>query len=122
MDDNNLPVVHENWSPELDQFLSEQAIASRPFNKPRKASDKGRFVAAVGEAFDLIGGVPRFTLWADANPDKFYAICGKTIPGVISQTNIHASGPVTIISPIGRSALDEDPIEGEATEVLPTGD
>ncbi len=115
------PVEESNWSPELDQFLSEQALKAKPFNKPRKMSDKNRFVLAMAEAFDIIGGVPRLALWADKNEDKFFSLYGKSIPGVIAQTNITATGPVTIVSPVGRSKLDDDVIDGEVEEVPDVG-
>jgi len=28
----------------------------------------------------MIGGVPRFALWADANPTEFYRLYGKLLP------------------------------------------
>jgi hypothetical protein len=117
VDPNDLPREESNWSSELDQFLSEQALKTRPFHKPRGINEKQRFVRAMAEAFDIIGGVPRLALWADQNPDKFFSLYGKSIPGIIAQTNINTNGPVTIMSALGRSKLDEDFIEGEATEV-----
>jgi hypothetical protein len=120
MSQDLIPLTEEqpNWSPELDQFLSELARGVRGFNKPRKQSDRQRFILAMAEAFDIIGGVPRLALWADKNETEFYRLCGRTNQSVISQTNINANGPVTIVSPIGRSALDEEePIEGESSEI-----
>lgn len=116
---DDLPAVatHDNWSPELDQYLSEIAKGVRGFNKPvAKGSHKQRFLLATNEVFDLIGGVPRYAIWADQNQDKFYALFAKTIPAAVAQTVV-ATGPVTIISPIGRSALDDDIIEGVSQEV-----
>jgi hypothetical protein len=108
---------HQNWSPELDQYLSDIAKGTRGFNKPAgKGSHKQRFLQATNEVFDLIGGVPRYALWADQNPDKFYSLFAKTIPAAVAQTLV-ATGPVTIVSPIGRSKLDDDPVDGEFQEV-----
>ena len=39
------------------------------------------FRHAVQLAFERIGGVDRLTAWADTNPDAFYKICGRLIPG-----------------------------------------
>lgn len=61
----------------------------------------------MGEAFELIGGVPRLALWADKNPTEFYKICAKTIP----QSNLlDIVGKVqhTILPALPPSPLDED--------------
>jgi len=51
-------------------------------NLPR-AFRTSRAAEAFQHAFDLIGGVPRLAIWADRNPDKFYAIFGRMIPQTI---------------------------------------
>lgn len=111
----------QNWSPELDVLLSDIAKGTRAFVKPRKESEKTRFMRATAEVFEIIGGVPRFALWADQNPDKFYSLCGKTIPGVVAQTNLNLSGNVTIVSALGPPKNEQEPLEGEATELPNAG-
>lgn len=37
-------------------------------------------VNAFSTAFEMIGGVPRLALWANANPDKFYPLYAKLMP------------------------------------------
>lgn len=68
---------------------------------------------AIHDVFDLMGGVPRMTLWADKNPTDFYT---KVLPRVI-QTSQHQehSGRIEIVSKIPYSPLD-----GEYEDVTPT--
>lgn len=45
------------------------------------------------QAFELVGGIPRLALWANANYDKFIALYSKMIPTQISG---EGGGPVKI--------------------------
>jgi len=37
-------------------------------------------VNAFHTAFEMIGGIPRLALWADANPTEFYKLYGRLLP------------------------------------------
>lgn len=103
------PVFDEElYSEQMDVVLSEIAKQCNTMARvPRKKFERDKFLSAVGEAFDLIGGVPRFALWADKNLGEFYKICSKTMP----QSNLlDIVGKVqhTILPALPPSALDED--------------
>lgn len=52
-------------------------------------------VSAFQQAFDLIGGTTRLTLWANQNPDKFYPLYAKLMPS--TAINIQTDGNQLII-------------------------
>jgi hypothetical protein len=103
--------LHERYDG-LDNFLSESARTLRSFDRaPRRKKnggyDRQRFLNAVGEAFELVGGVPRLAIWADQNYGDFLKIVGKTLPSTLQNIAVHGDGPVQIICPIQRSPLDD---------------
>lgn len=64
-------------------------------------------VNAFARAFDMIGGVQRMALWANANPDKFYPLYSKLLPSTAIQIG---SGAVTVIQhALPPTPLDEHP-------------
>jgi hypothetical protein len=67
-------------SPEL-ALLLERGIHS---NKLPKGMGTAKAAQAMQQAFEMIGGVPRLMLWADANPDKFYALWARMIPQTVA--------------------------------------
>jgi hypothetical protein len=76
----------------------------RPQRSARRANN------AVEDVFDLIGGVPRFAIWADNNPGEFYT---KILPRTLqSQQQTEHSGEITIRTAVPRTAID-----GEYTDV-----
>lgn len=108
--------VYEKY-PALDGMLSDIAQGTRSINRlPRKSYDKQRFLQAIHEAFELVGGVPRLAIWADQNYGDFVKVVGKTLPAVLQQVNIHNPGLVKIVSAIPPSPLDGEWTEGEFTE------
>lgn len=58
-------------------------------------------------AFQLIGGVSRLTLWANANPDRFYALYTKLFPSTTLQLG---AGSVLEI----KHALPPTPLDAHA--------
>jgi hypothetical protein len=42
-------------------------------------------VSSFQSAFQMIGGVQRLALWANANPDRFYPLYGKLLPATSFQ-------------------------------------
>src|SRR6187399_3544747 len=99
------------YSDQLDDFLSEAAKVAKNINRvPRTGAPRDRFMQALAEAFEIVGGVPRLALWADKNQGEFYKLLGKQVPGLVQNAfAIKASGNVTIVSAIPASFLD-DPI------------
>jgi len=67
-------------SPEL-QMLLERGIHSA---KLPRGMGTAKAAQAMQQAFEMIGGVPRLMLWADANPDKFYALWARMIPQTVA--------------------------------------
>jgi hypothetical protein len=89
---------------DLDSLLSPVANAAKELARSHPPSkEKNRLLSAAHEAFDLIGGVPRFAIWADQNPTDFYRLYSKTLP-----TNLEVSGDITIRPALPISPLDED--------------
>lgn len=103
----------QDYSDEMAEFLSDTAKGLQKINRvPRKGYKKERFLQAMQEAFEIIGGVPRLAVWADKNQDEFYKLCGKTVPALVQQINNNVNVPIQIVSAIPRSPLD-----GECEEV-----
>jgi hypothetical protein len=69
------------YSEEMDSVLGEMSRKCRAVTQaPRRKFDRDKFLSAMDEAFELIGGVPRLAHWADQNPTEFFRLMGKTIP------------------------------------------
>ena len=106
----------------LGDLLSDHGKASRrlaqAINAP-KAPRKQRFLSAMDDTFDLIGGVPRLAVWADQNPDEYYKLYAKTLPTQI-QASIEGKLQHIIRPALPPSALDAT--EGEFTDVTPERD
>ncbi len=98
------------YSDLLDDFLSDQAKVAKNINRvPRNGSPRDRYMQALAEAFEIVGGVPRLALWADKNYGEFAKILGKQVPGLVQNAfAIKASGNVTIVSAIPASFLDDE--------------
>jgi hypothetical protein len=70
-------------------------------------------VNAYQNAFEMIGGTTRLALWANANPDKFYALHARLMPS--TSVNITADGTRIIIEhAVPSSPLDQHPTEDPA--------
>lgn len=100
----------EFYSAQMDNVLSDIARTCKTvIQAPKKKFERDKFVGAMQEAFELIGGVPRLAYWADANPTEFYRLYSKTIPQA-SLLDIQGKMQMQILPAIGRSGLD-DPID-----------
>lgn len=106
--------------PQQTQFISEEEYGQmgRTFNElassssritrlPARKFDRQKFLQAMDEAFELIGGVPRFAMWANTNPTEFYKLMGKTIPQS-NMIDLMGKLDVKILPALPRSALDGD--------------
>jgi hypothetical protein len=101
----------ELYSEQMHTVLSDVARSCNTIiSPPRKKFDREKFLAAIGEAFDLIGGVPRFAIWADQNQTEFYKICAKTIP---QAQMLDIMGKLQHII---RPALPPSPLDGDFSD------
>jgi hypothetical protein len=101
---------------EEDLELSPNAVRARKALqrqdrtvKPKKFR-REEFLDSIATTFRELGGEPRLIEWADKNYGEFATkLLGKTLTPAINQLAVHASGPVQIVCPIQRSALDDSP-------------
>lgn len=104
------------WDPDLytEQMSTVLSDLAKRCNgvlvAPRRKFDRDRFLSAMAEAFEVIGGVPRLALWADQNPTEFYKLMGKTIPQA-SLLDIQGKMQMQILPALPMSALDDEPID-----------
>lgn len=98
--------------PDHDQtFEIIESRASRPDPAPagltRKHDGFTRqdVVLAYARAFQMIGGVPRLALWANANPDKFFPLFAKFQPS--TTIVVGDNSKVEILHAIPRTDLDD---------------
>jgi hypothetical protein len=85
--------------------------------KPVTEPQRKKVITALNETFELLGGVPRLTLWANnpSNTGDFYKIWARSGQ---SLDVIH-SGEVIIRPSLPPSPLDEGPppLEGECRKL-----
>lgn len=77
-------------------------------------------VNAFQAAFETIGGVSRLSLWANANPDRFYPLYTKLLPATSIQ---FGQGSTLVV----KHALPPSPLDShqgfeEPEMVSPTGE
>lgn len=85
----------------------------------RKEVSRKEFIGVVNHAFDLIGGVPRLALWADANPDKFYNLWAKVNNG---PQNKDVAEKIQIELSIGRNSTLDNVTVSSTGQVLDVSD
>lgn len=77
-------------------------------SRKRNGFSRQDVVNALHNAFHMIGGVNRLTLWADENPDKFFPLYARLMPS--NTINIAVEGDKIIIEhAIAPTPLDEHP-------------
>src|SRR5688572_14182839 len=101
----------ELYSAQMDSVLSDVARTCKTVvQAPRRKFERDKFLNAMNEAFELIGGVPRLALWADRNETEFYRLYAKTIPQA-SLLDIQGKMQMQILPALAPSALDQDVID-----------
>jgi hypothetical protein len=96
--------------------LSAQAIhTTLAFRKPDGVRRRD-IVTAFQHAFEMIGGVSRFALWADQNPTEFYRLYARLLPPQITPDE-EATGERIIRLRVPRNALDGPPRAGVVIEM-----
>lgn len=87
----------------MDSTLRSLATKPRPYPIPRAVGRK-KVEQAFHTAFEIIGGVPRFALWADSNPTEFYKLYARLLPQEMTNK---MEGGVTIQHVLPRTSLDD---------------
>lgn len=68
----------------ISKDMSELIARGIHSTKLPKAFRDSRAAESVQRVYHIIGGDPRFALWADKNPDKFYQLFARMIPQTIA--------------------------------------
>ena len=90
--------------------LAKEADTPRQLPKFETVKDgfsRNDVVQAFARAFEMIGGVQRFALWANEHPTEFYKLHSKLLPA--TTVNIGQAAQVHIVHSIERSPLDDHP-------------
>lgn len=90
---------------QMDETFKELAESGQSLTRlPKREFSRRRVLEAIDEAFELIGGVPRFAFWAHNNPTEFYKLYGKTIPAA-SQVELMGKIQHQILPALPRPPL-----------------
>lgn len=88
-------VALEELVPVSELSVHAQRLVEKGMLRRTKAASQQEIVASFNQVFSMIGGVPRLALWADQNPQEFYAMYSKLLPSaakleltVVDHTNI----------------------------------
>lgn len=90
-----------------------------PHDYAFKLRDRRTVELSMQACYELIGGVPRFALWANENPTEFYKIYARLLP---EQSKAQASTQIIIQSNVERNALDSITINGSSIDDPQAGD
>lgn len=106
------PVFDDSlYSEQMHDALSDEAKKARSMMKaPRAKFDRLRFLDAMQEAYEQLGGVNRLTLWADRNYTEFVRLFSKTIPQT-QLLDIQGKMQMQILPALPPSPLDGDYID-----------
>ena len=97
-------LTRTNWEGDIQDLIDNvghQVTVDRTPDLKRT-----QIVNAFTDAFTLIGGVPRFAIWADENQTEFYKLWAKLAPRQLEQEVVHDGGMV-IQHVLPRGRLDE---------------
>ena len=114
MTDSNTEIVVEaeiidlsTWQQRFNELANEQDIDAPAIRLPRKNGkrvNRADIEAAFVNAFEMVGGVPRLALYADANYGEFIKIFGRLLPKESLQVH---DGEIRLVHAIAPSKLDE---------------
>jgi len=85
---------------------------------------RAQVIEAFQNSFELIGGVPRLAIWADANAGDFFKLYGRLLP---ASSTSELDGPQEIIvrhalpPPVALKTLEHVDADSRA-QVCPPGD
>ena len=114
---------------EINRFTGKSVpVIPKGFNLAKANITPEEVVGRFHLAFELIGGVERFALWADSNPTDFYKIYGKLLPAAdIPQATSQAiqinltGGTQFPHSPLDDVELRPEVTDAEVVEPAPKG-
>lgn len=99
------------YSEQMHEVLSDEAKKARSMVKaPRAKFDRYRFLDAMAEAYEQLGGVNRLTLWGDKNYTEFVRLFARTIPQT-QMIDLQAKLDMRILPALAPSPLDDDVID-----------
>ena len=90
-----------------------------PHDYAFKLRDRRTVELSMQACYELIGGVPRFALWANENPTEFYKIYARLLP---EQSKAQANTQIIIQSNVDRNDLDNITINGNSLDIPEEGD
>ena len=92
-----------DWDKTMEALATPNTRLSIPRNRE---FNRKQVVTAFSNAFELIGGVPRLALWADANPSDFFKLYARLLPSQASSA-LGESNELVIKHVLPRTGLDE---------------
>ena len=98
-------------------IIEAQTELPKRARRKREGFNRMDVVNAFQNAFEIMGGVPRLALWANANPDKFYPLYARLMPS--TSINITNEGNKLVIEhSVPSSPLDDfsDLLHPQATD------
>jgi hypothetical protein len=117
------PSLEEDIPLSESAIRARRALANQNKNAKPQKFKREAFLDSIAQVFEELGGAPRLIEWADQNYGDFATkLLGKTLTPAINQLAVNASGPVQIVCPIGRSALDDTPELTQDGKELPLKD
>lgn len=103
--------MDENDKDKTFEIIESQNSIPRTKRK-REGFNRMDVVNAFQNAFQMMGGVPRLALWANANPDKFYPLYARLMPS--TSINITSEGNKLVI----EHAVPSSPLD-DFTDLMP---
>jgi len=91
--------LHELADAEGKKFL-------QMFPRRGQSLTRARVVEAFQQAFEQIGGVSRFALWADTHPTDFYKLYSRLLPSNTAQ-EFEGDRELRVVHAIPPSPLDD---------------
>ena len=95
------------WEARLNELAAE--ATDTQIRLPRQLAgrrvNRDEIANAFLTSFEMVGGVPRLSLWADGNYSEFMKIFGRLLP---KETLTVHDGKVELVHKIMPSKLDEE--------------
>lgn len=100
----------ENPEQALSALAQEGGELYLPTGRLRRSRlTRDQITQAFHDSFELIGGVPRLAIWADANPTEFYKLYARLLPSG-SFEGLNSDNQVIVMHVLPRSALDREKV------------
>jgi|SRR3990172_8449200 len=100
----------DDYDKKAYEIVASHAEKELPqLKRSRDGFSRNDVVNAFARAFEMIGGVQRLAIWADANPDKFYPLYSRLLPAATIQ--IGNAKQVNIVHSLAPTNLDQHPLQ-----------